>query len=518
MTIQPLRVFTLFVVFAGVVLGCPANCPDCNPAGNYCYACAEGYEADVAGQCVSERTVDKCSFYSGSQQCLACQPTYELDGSGYCVKNWSPCLMPDTQNSSRCSSCGFGTVLSNGQCTGAINCGSASVPCPSCASGFLLTNNGKCSDQTGNCQTVDAQGFCRQCKADFNLIGYLCVPKTVRLFACYLWNADQQCIFCKSGYVYEQGYCLLYPERQELLAGTVDLQTLVARNEQRVGENPFWDPNCQQWGNSTCSQCQQGFSFNSNNSCLLNDPSCSKWSYNGLCKQCSSPSTLQSNGSCTIGGGGSGSNCATVINGVCQNCQTGYELDGQNNCVGTVVDNCQQTSNGVCVKCSNRYYVNNGKCQLVSPQCQNYSLTDGSCTGCYGGFQLSFGTCVVANIDPNCAAFDGNSGCIRCVPRTYFNAQENKCLQVSTLCSTWSNSTGECTACYVGYELSGGKCATGGSNTTPPSPPAPMDPLCKTYTASKDACASCYIGYTLVQGKCQVGDPNPLCKTKAQGS
>jgi hypothetical protein len=115
-------VLTLLLV-ATTSIVCPNNCNDCDPNGNICFACAEGFELSVIGSCVSSSLVTRCTLYGPTNQCFVCQPTFSLDNNGNCLKNGSPCLVNDASDDTRCINCGFGTTLGkDGKCTGIINC------------------------------------------------------------------------------------------------------------------------------------------------------------------------------------------------------------------------------------------------------------------------------------------------------------------------------------------------------------------------------------------------------------
>ena len=205
-----MKTVLVFLLLVAGIFACPNNCNDCDPSGNICFACGEGFELSVTGQCVNEATIDKCILYGPTNQCFVCQPTYSLDNNGNCLKNGSPCLMTDPANDAICAECGFGTVLNNnGLCEGAINCGQPENPCTSCAPGFVSAGS-NCMDMSGNCMDIGANGVCAACNDGYVLNGYTCVESQLKIYACYIWNWDQQkCLSCKSGYNIYLGHCLL---------------------------------------------------------------------------------------------------------------------------------------------------------------------------------------------------------------------------------------------------------------------------------------------------------------------
>lgn len=97
------------------------------------------------------------------------------------------------------------------------------------------------------------------------------------------------------------------------------------------------------------------------------------------------------------------------------------------------------------------------------------------------------------------------------------------CFQVSDYCQTWNNSTGNCTSCYQGYQLSQGACVQGSndancakydqntkrctqcstryylnSNNICTS----VSSQCRTWDNTTGYCTSCYQGYSLTNGVC----------------
>ena len=132
--------------------------------------------------------------------------------------------------------------------------------------------------------------------------------------------------------------------------------------------------------------------------------------------------------------------------------------------VVTVINRGCRTYNDqqVCVECSTRYYLDsNAICQPVNPNCKDYNKNTGACTSCYPGFGLLEDTCLPGfgganNFDPNCNKFEGDI-CVKCSVR-YFLGQDGKCKNVDPSCRDYDERNGDCTSCYSGYEVRGGKC------------------------------------------------------------
>ena len=114
---------------------------------------------------------------------------------------------------------------------------------------------------------------------------------------------------------------------------------------------------------------------------------------------------------------------------------------------------CKTWDEGVCVECSENYYFNNkGICCEVKPECKNFNREVGICEGCYQGWEVVDGKCVITDLanskDKGCKTFT-NGVCTQCSARWYFGAGQ-VCQPVDDLCHTWADN-GNCLTCYNGY-------------------------------------------------------------------
>lgn len=223
-----------------------------------------------------------------------------------------------------------------------------------------------------------------------------------------------------------------------------------------------WD-----WDNQACLQCSNGWAFNANKVCTAVSDQCKAWDSNGLCTACFKGYDLKS-GSCVA----SPSNNAKPSDIGCAQ----WDWDNQ-----------------ICLKCSKNWVFNTkGTCIQVSSQCLT-SNTNGQCTSCYKGYDLVNGICYFSPsnnakpLDLGCAKWDwDNLICLQCSTNWIFNA-DKVCIQVDPLCSSFSSS-GTCTACFSGYNLSNGKCVQ-------------SNPLCKSVDKN-GACLTCFTGYVLYKSNC----------------
>ena len=157
-----------------------------------------------------------------------------------------------------------------------------------------------------------------------------------------------------------------------------------------IGTNS--DPGCKvkNIANQSCSECYSGYYYSTTqNKCTQ---------LNALCKT------------------------SNLVTGECSTCYPGYSLNNGNCAVFFRDVNCQSyDTNNVCKQCSTRYYLDFtiSKCLSVSPLCKGFDAVSGKCTGCYEGYGLSNGQCVVGSTssigssssDINCKANFGNGLC-----------------------------------------------------------------------------------------------------------
>ena len=139
-----------------------------------------------------------------------------------------------------------------------------------------------------------------------------------------------------------------------------------------------------------------------------------------------------------------------------------------------------------CLDCNSHACFNpsSGLCEDVDPNCNGHQcLAAGGedCTGCYDGYEVVDGECVVAqdppaggdcedppgsgddcvNNDAYCHTFNYDACfCEVCSYRTCLNFNTNQCEPVSDHCKEWAcgEDGGYCTCCYGGYTLCDGEC------------------------------------------------------------
>lgn len=126
------------------------------------------------------------------------------------------------------------------------------------------------------------------------------------------------------------------------------------------------------------------------------------------------------------------------------------------------------------------------RCDLPSPNCDFFYLTNGTCVNCTTYYVLANGTCV-----PN----------LNCTSRQFFS--QGRCVDVPLACANFTTD-GLCTKCTDGNTLIGGLCTASISivNTNYCNPP------CRTcFYLKPDYCFSCQSNWELVNhayGSCKL--------------
>jgi expansin (peptidoglycan-binding protein) len=263
------------------------------------------------------------------------------------------------------------------------------------------------------------------------------------------------------------------------------------------------------------------------------DVGCATWNWNKqTCLQCSNNWVFNAQGVCIQ----VSSLCNTFDkSGACISCYTGYNLVSG----ACVLAPIQQVSDvgcatwnwnkQVCLACSSNWVFNSkGVCVPVSDQCNTFDK-NGVCISCYVGYNLNNGKCVLAPVqqvsDVGCATWNWNKQtCLQCSSNWVFN-NNGVCVPVSDQCNTYDKS-GACVTCYVGYNLSNGKCVLAPIQQVSDVGCAtwnwnkqtclqcssnwvfnnngvcvPVSDQCNTYDKN-GACVTCYVGYNLNNGKC----------------
>jgi hypothetical protein len=478
-----------------------------------------------------------CKSYNEKQQCVECSTRYYLDVGGICQPVNSNCNAYDPATGA-CRSCYDGWGLIENTCLPGVvtqsfdpNCNTfRDNVCIKCSKGFFLSLEGKCTQVSPSCATYNENnGQCTSCFSGYEVSGGKCVVSTTTSGDpnCKTFDGKGVCLECAKGARFnQQGVCvvlnpdcLTYNQSTGACTACYSGYDLNGFGGCVKSVTVSGDPNCKTFDKGVCVECAKGAIFNSQGVCIVVDPSC--LSYN------------DSTGACTA-------------------CYSGYSISGRtcvlSNTTSSHDPNCRTfLTADVCSECSKRYFINGlGRCQLVSPLCNNYDATTGSCLTCYPGYELQGAACAEGSpttIDPNCAEFKGST-CTKC-SKGYIFLSNGFCGSVSPNCKAYDGQTGACTDCFLGYALDNGRCVNAPRNASAIDPNCAafqdnfcvkcsknfvfglngacqaVDPLCNGYNAQTGACTGCFESYVLSSGRCvedkNYGLSDPNCASWLQG-
>lgn len=467
-----------------------------------------------------------CSLWNSKQSiCLQCSNRWFFNSQQVCAPVSDQCNSFD-KNTGLCTSCFGGYDLTtSGSCVVSntnnqpsdVGCGTwdwKNQKCLQCSDNWVANSFGVCVPVSDQCKTFYSSGSCASCYAGYNLDNGKCVAAPIQKVAdvgCATWDwKNQKCLQCSTNWVANNaGVCV-----------------------------PVSDQ-CSKWdSNGLCTLCYVGYNLVSG-SCVaapvehVSDVGCATWDWkNKKCLQCSDNWVSNSNGVCVP----VSDQCKSFDQtGACGSCYVGYNLiNGK--CVLAPIQHVSDVGcatwdwkNQKCLQCSDNWISNsNGVCVPVSDQCKSFDQS-GACGSCYVGYNLIDGKCVAAPIeqvsDVGCALWDwNNKKCLQCSDNWVSN--NGVCVPVSDQCKSFDQ-TGACVSCYVGYNLSNGKCILAPIGQVSDVGCAtwdwknqkclkcsnnwvsndfgvciPVSDQCKTFDQT-GACSSCYIGYNLASnGKC----------------
>lgn len=263
---------------------------------------------------------------------------------------------------------------------------------------------------------------------------------------------------------------------------------------------------CKTKRNNQCVECPYRY-YLRNNVCILVSNSCDNYDSNGNCLTCNIGFFLQNHNCINYGTvKGTDQNCKLFQQeSYCLECYAGFvNIKGSCESVDPLCRTYDNTT-GYCTSCYEGYAINGRTCQLIGGQTLNPCLeqnTKGLCLQCVLSYSLSNGSCVYNQSNANsfnipfCTAAINATYCSLCADGFY--SQLGICYQVSSYCSTYNPSNGECLTCKTGYISSGTTCIF---------PALGIDPFCLSYTGVY--CSSCQAGYYLKNYLCSPIDP--LC-------
>lgn len=170
-----------------------------------------------------------------------------------------------------------------------------------------------------------------------------------------------------------------------------------------------------------------------------------------------------------------------------------------NNCSNNpYVSNCLSVSNTGCLQCQSGYVLYSGYCFVDTSISTSTSTTSTTSTTTTTAATTTTGTAGTAIIIEGCQTTSSANVCTKCLTG-YFLTAANTCSKCSTYCSSCSDAT-KCDTCITNYTLVSGICFLS-SNLN-----------CKRIDAAAMACIECNSGFTLNAANFCVICPN-ACQT-----
>lgn len=150
---------------------------------------------------------------------------------------------------------------------------------------------------------------------------------------CNAFDAQGNCVTCFSGYLVENGLCVLAP-----LVVNAHLPNLCLRFE-----------------NNACTLCAKR-AYLKDFACVEVNPLCHTFDNEGRCESCYIGYILQ-NGQCNL-----------------------HAIDYNRDPL------CAEFNGATCVRCATRTFLSNGICSEVNVNCNTFDALTGACLTCYSGY------------------------------------------------------------------------------------------------------------------------------------
>ncbi|EAR86548.3 hypothetical protein TTHERM_00037250 (macronuclear) [Tetrahymena thermophila SB210] len=367
------------------------------------------------------------STYSDIFNCVEnCPINYYLDSDKkQCIKCSQGCLT--CTNGSTCTECGAGTctVCSAGYFFQPLN----NTCVFDCEPGQYKDNQlKKCVNCGNNCLQCYSQTYCYQCDSKSYRSGNDCVTKCnqgeypdntngLQCKPCVISNckscvSQSTCEVCNdSTYLQDQGQkCVSQCSdgySKVLISGVYKCIKDCGQSQYLPINSEVCTPcptGCLQCNNQGfCSQCKQGFKYDSVNS---------------ICQQCSDIHCLN----CDI----NAQQCQSCQFGYFYNkdirkcitqCQNGYYYDIANSSCIQCPKNCKSCVNkDICSSCEKGFFIDqNNQCSQCSDSCSSCSNSSENCQSCKSDYQLINNKCVI-QCDLSCLKCSGSgiSQCLSC--------------------------------------------------------------------------------------------------------
>lgn len=463
-----------YLVTGSCVAITPANCTSSDGLVNACSACNPCYYLTSNKACALQNIPNCLTYMPQQNACQTCVIGYVPSG-GLCVVNKSlNCTTYDAATNS-CQLCNSLFYVSYGKCLNLTiaNCqtsGGLTNTCTDCASGYYRITSGGCARQSvTNCTTyLPSSNTCTQCSGALIVWLNMCVVNNGLNCQTYT-AASNRCSLCNSRYYLSNYGCI-----------------------------PLTEVNCATSNglNNTCQACASGYYLTAQLNCAIQSiTGCTSFVNNkNECMACASPYVLTGS-VCVLQATGcveynsnhtfcqkcdnlmypdtrntsclhiADANCQTSngIDGVCQQCVLGYELNAQSMCGPPYDVNCAAFIFGtnICIECKIGYFLSKSVCKISIPNCRALNSGTLHCQECNEGFFLKDDRYCAA-LAPHCKVFNqfDQTICSECLPSSELAGYPQFCLRYYEDIGCLSGGREEkfCQACSMGlYDMNDGK-------------------------------------------------------------
>lgn len=364
------------------------NCKTPDQTNSFCIECYSFFFFNTTqGKCAPVNPL--CRNYTSQNQCTQCYSGYQLN-NGNCTLSPAPTATQQSSNGQNSQGQNQqGPSNSDNNCANFTN-----GVCSQCFQSYYYnTTLNKCMQLNPNCKTATPNNICTSCYTGYKInpnngdciLQSIDVPSastatsSSSTAATTTTQPNSQPATNSNQYVTING--LIYQiSPQGQVTGPIYLPSNTASNFPPTSSTTTQintDPNCASYSNGQCSSCANRYYLTSSG-CKMVDQYCQSSNTNGACTQCQ-------NGYGVVNGG-----CLPVV----YSNPTSF-IAAANSPSTPSVSPATSTAQSTQPQCYTRQVLIGNACVDVSPYCSTWSNLDAKCTGCYTGYRLSSGSCII---------------------------------------------------------------------------------------------------------------------------
>ncbi|KRX02882.1 WD40-repeat-containing domain [Pseudocohnilembus persalinus] len=346
---------------------CHSSCVTCiGELQNQCLSCNSGsiLNPEKIGSCIQFCDTECATCSENSNNCTSCYSGYYLENSqcNVCHELCSECFGPFQNNCLSCQDSYYLETMTN-TCetcqTGCLNCSSSPNNCSLCETGYILSNNQciqNCSDP--NCDECNSDvDVCTKCKYGYYSDGIYCLPCGITCEDCQ--GSDDYCLTCATDFEFDAPNSCIYKKNCDDTCkqcfGTKFYQCIDCYDGYFFYKNMCLqcDRTCQTCNGGSFMEClscdESKYVFNQGKCDYITPPTCNDGQFykEGKCLSCYT-------------------GCKTCINkkkSKCQSCFDNYYLHKQVKCIQCNDKNCKICPSDICTECQSGYYLDsNNNC------------------------------------------------------------------------------------------------------------------------------------------------------------